>query len=63
MLPPYFCCPRVKLELTGTNIHLMIFSPGLKSGAWLPPVSKEAIADGHLKTELTQESLHEGVLS
>lgn len=41
----------------------MIFSPGLKSGAWLPLVSKEAIADGHLKTELTQESLHEGVLS
>lgn len=63
MLPPYFSCPRVKPELTGTNIHLMTFSPGLKSGAWFPLVSKGATADGHLKAELTQESLHEGVLS
>ena len=60
MPPHYFCCPRVNLDLAGTNIRLMTFFP---RGAWFPLTSKGAAADGHLKAELTQESLHEGVLN
>lgn len=44
MPPPYFCCPRVKPELVGANIHLMIVSLGLKvvlGSHWLPKEQRQ----------------------
>lgn len=58
MPPLYF------YELVGMNIHRVIFSLGLQvvlGSHWFPREQQQI--NGHLKAELTHESLHEGVLN